>query len=47
MTTYRIDEFWQIATDIGFIPLAIKLKPSEPLVSDGRYAYFALAMNPA
>lgn len=42
MTTYRIDEFWELATEIGLPPVAVHLRPREPLVNDGRYAYFFL-----
>ena len=38
MTTYPIDQFWQIADDQGLQPHLIQLKPVQPLVSDRRYA---------
>ena len=42
MTTYRIDEFWQITQRLGFTPRAVSLVPEQPMVRDERYAYFAL-----
>lgn len=42
MTTYRIDEFWELAADADLLPIAVHLRPREPLVNDGRYAYFLL-----
>lgn len=41
-TTYAIDEFWQAAEDRGLTPRLISLMPRQPIVNDGRYAYFAL-----
>ena len=35
-TSYTIDEFWQIASSVGFIPLSVLLNPSV------NYAYFFL-----
>ncbi|MBC7782571.1 MAG: class I SAM-dependent methyltransferase [Burkholderiales bacterium] len=42
MTTYRIDEFWQLADSIGLKPKAVTLQPIQSLVNDERYAYFLL-----
>ena len=42
MTSYRIDEFWQLAATCGLAPQAVSLMPRQPLVGDERYAYFAL-----
>ncbi len=42
MTTYRLDDFWEIAKQCGFKPHAIHLVPKQPLVQDERYAYFFL-----
>lgn len=28
-TSYRIDEFWQIAADTGFVPLSVTLSPTD------------------
>jgi SAM-dependent methyltransferase len=42
MTTYRIEEFWDRARDIGFLPHAVKLVPEAPLNQNGDYAYFLL-----
>ncbi len=41
-TTYGIEEFWNLAADVGFEPAAIHLLPLDELVDDGRYAYFLL-----
>lgn len=40
MTTYRIDAFWQLCTDVGFTPVTVELVPRNEL--DARYAYFTL-----
>lgn len=40
MTTYRIDEFWQLAERCGFSPQAIHLVPENEI--DQRYAYYFL-----
>ncbi|WP_240157696.1 class I SAM-dependent methyltransferase [Pseudonocardia broussonetiae] len=40
MTTYRIDEFWELAHDCGLVPHAVHLVPRNEL--DERYAYFLL-----
>lgn len=45
MTSYRIDEFWQVAEQSGFAPASVSLMPRQPLVNDERYAYFALRAN--
>ncbi|MFO1468568.1 MAG: class I SAM-dependent methyltransferase [Steroidobacteraceae bacterium] len=42
MTTYRLDEFWQVASECGFEPHAIHLIPRQTLVPDERYGYFLL-----
>ena len=42
MTTYRIEEFWEIAMKLGLPPQAVVLEPQQPLVDDRRYAYFLL-----
>ena len=42
MTTYRIDEFWQVAAECGFTPHAVYLIPKQTLVPDERYGYFLL-----
>ncbi|CAD7023076.1 class I SAM-dependent methyltransferase [Pseudorhizobium endolithicum] len=42
MTTYPIDEFWQIASRVGFSPAFVTLLPKDLLVEDERYAYFVL-----
>jgi len=42
MTTYRIEEFWTGAEEIGLRPRAVILEPQQPLVQDRRYAYFLL-----
>jgi SAM-dependent methyltransferase len=42
MTSYRIEEFWTLATAAGFQPKAVTLVPRQPLVQDERYAYFLL-----
>ncbi|MFB9691366.1 class I SAM-dependent methyltransferase [Amycolatopsis plumensis] len=41
MTTYPIDEFWQLAERCGLTPRAIHLVPKNEL--DERYAYFFLS----
>jgi hypothetical protein len=40
MTTFGIDEFWELATRHGLIPRALELVPSNDL--DQRYAYYLL-----
>lgn len=40
MTTYRISDFWQLATACGFSPAALNLEPHNEL--DHRYAYYLL-----
>jgi SAM-dependent methyltransferase len=42
MTTYRVDEFWQLAKTVGLTPRAVTLVPEQPMVHDERYAYFLL-----
>ncbi len=44
MTTYPIDEFWQLAQRCGFTPKAVNLVPRNEL--DERYAYFFLLREP-
>jgi Methyltransferase domain len=41
--TYRIEEFWLMARQCGFIPKLVSLVPDQPLVNDKNYAYFLLA----
>ena len=41
MTTYRIDEFWQLAESCGFRPEGVHLMPHTDL--DHNYAYFLLS----
>jgi SAM-dependent methyltransferase len=45
MTTYPIDEFWQLAEHCGLIPKAVHLVPKNEL--DERYAYFFLIREDA
>ncbi|MEU5264218.1 class I SAM-dependent methyltransferase [Amycolatopsis sp. NPDC021455] len=45
MTTYPIDEFWQLSRACGFAPKAVHLVPRDEL--DERYAYFFLKREPA
>ena len=42
MSTYRLEEFWNLAVDACFQPKAVTLVPRQPLVDDERYAYFLL-----
>lgn len=42
MTTYPIDVFWTEAEAKGFVPLAVRLVPEEPLNGNTNYAYFLL-----
>jgi hypothetical protein len=44
MTTYAIDEFWQLGQRCGFVPKAVHLVPRNEL--DERYACFFLAREP-
>lgn len=44
MTTYPIDEFWQLGQRCGFVPKAVHLVPRNEL--DERYAYFFLTREP-
>ncbi len=39
MTSYWIDEFWQVCEKHGLMPKVMKLIPHQPLVGDNRYAY--------
>ncbi len=41
MTTYRIEEFWELTQRCGFVPETIELVPRNEL--DQRYAYFLLS----
>lgn len=41
-TTYRIEEFWQVAEQCGFIPKMVTLIPQQTLINDCNYAYFLL-----
>jgi len=45
MTTFRIDEFWQLSAEFGFTPHTVYLIPKQTLVPDERYAYFFLRKN--
>ncbi|MGE0843441.1 class I SAM-dependent methyltransferase [Pseudonocardia sp.] len=40
MTAYRVEEFWELATRVGFVPELVELRPQDDL--DRRYAYFTL-----
>ncbi|OON69071.1 class I SAM-dependent methyltransferase [Hymenobacter sp. CRA2] len=42
MTTYRVEEFWELAEQCGLMPQLVVLEPQQPLVHDRRYAYFLL-----
>jgi hypothetical protein len=42
MTSYRLDEFWKMAEECGFIAKNIQLLPEPPEVPDTRYAYYFL-----
>jgi SAM-dependent methyltransferase len=42
MTSYRLDDFWELSKQAGFTPHAIHLMPKQPLVQDERYAYVVL-----
>lgn len=42
MTTYPIDQFWELAETVGFRPKAVVLEPKQPLVNEQRYAYYFL-----
>jgi SAM-dependent methyltransferase len=42
VTTYRIDEFWAHAERCGFTRQLVHLAIEQPLVGDGRYAYYGL-----
>ena len=42
MTTYRVEEFWELAESCGFEPKTVTLLPKPPEVPDVRYAYFML-----
>jgi len=44
-TTYGIDEFWTAAKSCGFRPELIHLVPRQPMVNDGRYAFYALGAS--
>lgn len=41
-TTFRIEDFWELAESRGLTPQAVTLVPEDPLVGDERYAYFLL-----
>ena len=41
-TTFRIEQFWELACQSGFVPRCIHLFPKAPHVHDERYAYFFL-----
>lgn len=42
MTTYPVEEFWELAQEEGFTPRYVILHPKQLLVHDERYAYFVL-----
>lgn len=42
MTSYRVEAFWELAEQCGFLPKTITLVPNPPEVPDKRYAYFML-----
>ncbi|MDX1925756.1 MAG: class I SAM-dependent methyltransferase [Pirellulaceae bacterium] len=42
MVAFFLDEFWLLATQIGFRPGSIELVPNDETVIDERYAYFIL-----
>lgn len=41
-TTFRIEQFWELACQSGFVPRCVHLFPKAPIVHDERYAYFFL-----
>jgi SAM-dependent methyltransferase len=42
MVSYRVEEFWDEACEIGFVPEAIQLVPKSNEVPDFHYAYYLL-----
>ena len=42
MSSYLIDEFWIECEKAGFEPLFVYLLPTQPELSEHRYAYYAL-----
>lgn len=46
MTTYRVEEFWELAEVAGLEPRYVTLVPKPPEVPDVRYAYFMLQKPP-
>lgn len=42
MTSYRVEQFWQVAEACGFEPKSMTLLPKPPEVPDTRYAYYFL-----
>lgn len=46
MTSWRIEEFWELCQRVGFHPRFVKLVPEQPLIHDERYAYFLLTVAP-
>ena len=42
MTTYRVEEFWELAEACGFEPKIVTLVPRPTEVPDTRYAYYTL-----
>lgn len=42
MTSYRVEEFWELAEACGLAPLSVVLVPRPAEVPDQRYAYFLL-----
>lgn len=45
MTTFGIDEFWELAEAEGFVARHVELEPLQPLVNEEHYAYYLLT-NP-
>lgn len=44
-TTFGIDEFWMEAEAAGLRPRLLSLMPTQPLLREERYAYFALSQS--
>lgn len=42
MVSYRIEEFWNEACNVGFVPEAVQLVPRSQEVPDFNYAYYLL-----
>jgi SAM-dependent methyltransferase len=45
MTTYYLEEFWELAADCGFTPQLLHLEPRQPLNNDSHFGYFLLRKN--